>query len=68
MFFLHFRDFSHSCEIKLLYNKMVWFLFEHKFLRVTFKWFIKGERWIIVCGSYWIYKELFKYLAITAYF
>ena len=37
-------------------------------LRVIFKWLIKGESWIIVYGSKWMYKELFKYLAITAYF
>ena len=43
-----------SCEIKAFGNfcRMKWFDFCLSItLRVTFKWLIKGERWIIIYGS-----------------
>ena len=55
------RCYYRLCAIK-------WFYFCLRItLRVIFKWLIKGGRWIIMRGSKWIYKELFKYLAMLCF-
>ena len=63
MFFLHFCDCSLSLSYEICiaeafngsYDKLCtikWLDFCFSIiLRVIFKWLIKGERWIIICGS-----------------
>ena len=55
-----------GCYDKLCAIKWFDFCFSTS-LRVIFNLLIKGKRWIIMCRRKWIYKELFKHLAIAPY-